>query len=71
MALITARTKVITDVSQLNNFQKGDILVTHNTDNNFVDAMRMASGIITEKTGIRSHAAQIGLAFRYSCYCWG
>ena len=31
------------------------------TDNNYVDAMRLASGIITEEGGVRSHAAQIGM----------
>lgn len=58
---ITARTRVITNISQLNNFRQGDILVTHSTNSDFVDAMRLASGILTEESGVRSHAAQIGL----------
>ncbi len=58
---ITGRTKVIQDVSQLNNFNTGDILVTKATDNQYVDAMRIAGAIVTEETGIRSHAAQIGM----------
>ncbi|NCO75584.1 MAG: pyruvate kinase [Cyanobacteria bacterium] len=58
---ITGRTKVIQDVSQLNNFNTGDILVTKATDNQYVDAMRIAGAIVTEETGVRSHAAQIGM----------
>jgi pyruvate kinase len=58
---ITGRTKVILDVSQLSNFSQGDILVTKATDNQYVDAMRLASAIVTEESGVRSHAAQIGM----------
>jgi len=59
--VITGRTKVIHDVNNLTNFNQGDILVAKGTDNNYVDAMRLASGIITEEGGVRSHAAQIGM----------
>ncbi|BAQ60221.1 pyruvate kinase [Geminocystis sp. NIES-3708] len=59
--IITGRTKVIKDVSQLSNFAQGDILVTKSTDNQYVDAMRLAGAIVTEETGVRSHAAQIGM----------
>ncbi|BAQ66281.1 pyruvate kinase [Geminocystis sp. NIES-3709] len=59
--VITGRTKVIRDISQLSNFCQGDILVTKATDNQYVDAMRLAGAIVTEETGVRSHAAQIGM----------
>ncbi|WP_026101969.1 pyruvate kinase [Geminocystis herdmanii] len=59
--VITSRAKVVQDVSQLSNFSQGDILVTQATDNQYVDAMRLASAIVTEETGVRSHAAQIGM----------
>lgn len=59
--IITGRTKVVYDINNLTNFNQGDILVAKNTDNNYVDAMRLASGIITEEGGVRSHAAQIGM----------
>ncbi|MGY6529376.1 MAG: pyruvate kinase [Cyanobacterium sp.] len=59
--IITGRTKVVHDVNNLTNFNQGDILVARSTDNNYVDAMRLASGIITEEGGVRSHAAQIGM----------
>lgn len=59
--VITGRARVIHDVSQITNFQAGDILVTKSTDNQYVDVMRLASAIVTEETGVRSHAAQIGM----------
>lgn len=59
--IITGRTKVVHDINNLTNFSQGDILVAKSTDNNYVDAMRLASGIITEEGGVRSHAAQIGM----------
>ncbi|WP_431355540.1 pyruvate kinase [Cyanobacterium stanieri] len=59
--IITGRTKVVYDINNLTNFNQGDILVAKSTDNNYVDAMRLASGIITEEGGVRSHAAQIGM----------
>ena len=59
--VITGRTKVVHDPSQLTNFTTGDILVTKGTDNQYIDAMRQAVAIVTEETGVRSHAAQIGM----------
>jgi pyruvate kinase len=59
--IITGRTRVVQDLSQLSNFSQGDILVTKATDNQYVDAMRLAAAIVTEETGVRSHAAQIGM----------
>lgn len=59
--VITGRVKVVQNISQLNNFNQGDILVTKATDNQYVDAMRLAGAIVTEETGVRSHAAQIGM----------
>lgn len=59
--IITGRTRVVQDLSQLSNFSQGDILVTKATDNQYVDAMRLAGAIVTEETGVRSHAAQIGM----------
>lgn len=59
--IITGRTKVVNNINQLNNFIQGDILVTKATDNQYIDAMRLAGGIVTEETGVRSHAAQIGM----------
>lgn len=59
--VITGRVKVVRDVSHLGNFNQGDILVTKATDNQFIDVMRLAGAIVTEESGVRSHAAQIGM----------
>jgi pyruvate kinase len=59
--VVTGRTKVNRDVSNLTNFSQGDILVAKSTDSQYVDAMRLASAIITEEAGVRSHGAQIGM----------
>lgn len=44
------------------NFKPGDILVIPQTTNNILDIMKDASGIVTEATGVNSHAAIVGLA---------
>ncbi len=43
-------------------FHEGDILVVPETNNSMVEYLRRASGIITEKAGMASHAAVVGLA---------
>ncbi len=58
---ITGRARVILEPSQLSSFRPGDILVTYSTDSRYVEAMRVASAIVTEEGGVRSHAAQIGM----------
>ncbi|MBO8128441.1 MAG: pyruvate kinase [Peptococcaceae bacterium] len=41
----------------------GDILVAPATDRDFVPAMKIAGGIVTEVSGLTSHAAIVGLQF--------
>ena len=48
---------IMTDVKKLNEFQKGEILVTEITDPDWEPIMKIASAIITEKGGRTSHAA--------------
>ena len=43
-------------------FRDGDILVIPYTTNDILPQMRRAAAIITEKEGINSHAAIVGLA---------
>lgn len=43
------------------NFESGDILVIHETNNELMRLLKSASGIITERGGIDSHAAVVGL----------
>ena len=45
----------------LENFQDGDILVIDNTNNEMLEILKKASGIITSQSGQNSHAAVVGL----------
>lgn len=51
------RVKVISSISKIAGFEKGDILVTRMTDPDWMPIMRMASGIITNEGGRTCHAA--------------
>src|SRR5205085_6240854 len=55
IAVGTAR--VIRTASQFDQFQRGEILITENTDPDWEPIMKMASGIVTERGGRTSHAA--------------
>lgn len=50
------------DAASAANFRNGDILVTTQTSNEMLPLMKRASGIITERGGMNSHAAIVGLA---------
>ena len=43
-------------------FQPGDIIVAHDTDNDMMEQLRHAGGIIIEKDGEGSHGAIVGLS---------
>ncbi len=45
----------------LRNFQDGDILVVPETSNTLLPILKKASGIVTEKGGMNSHAAIVGM----------
>ncbi len=53
------KVRVITDVSRINQFQKGEVLVTKMTDPDWVPIMRLASAIVTDEGGKTAHAAII------------
>ena len=55
IAVGTAR--VIKSTAQFDQFQRGEILITENTDPDWEPIMKMASGIVTERGGRTSHAA--------------
>jgi pyruvate,water dikinase len=55
--IASGKTRVITDVKKLSEFEKGEILVTEITDPDWEPIMKIASAIITEKGGRTSHAA--------------
>ncbi|GIW66983.1 MAG: intein-containing phosphoenolpyruvate-binding protein [Candidatus Parcubacteria bacterium] len=49
--ITSGKVKVIKDVSKINEFQEGEILVTEMTDPDWVPIMKKAKGIITDKGG--------------------
>ncbi len=53
------KVKVIMDIHDANNFEKGDILVTDMTDPDWEPIMKLASAIITNRGGRTCHAAII------------
>ncbi len=57
---ITAEITVINEPGDLENFKDGNIMVIYDTDNSMLDSMEKATGIITEQSGLTSHAAIVG-----------
>ena len=51
-----------TEEDALRNFQDGDVLVIPETSNALLPIMKKASAIVTERGGLNSHAAIVGLA---------
>jgi len=51
------KVRIIPDVSQISQFQKGEVLVTKMTDPDWVPALRIASAVITDEGGRTCHAA--------------
>jgi pyruvate kinase len=58
---VSGRARVAHSAIEVNNFKHGEILVARNTNVDFVELIRKASGIITEDDSLTSHAAVIGL----------
>lgn len=55
----SGKVRVIKDISKISEFKQGEILVTKMTDPDWVPAMRIAKGIITDEGGKTCHAAII------------
>ncbi|MBM3250859.1 MAG: phosphoenolpyruvate synthase [Candidatus Nealsonbacteria bacterium] len=53
------RVRVISDVSKIIQFKKGEVLVTKMTDPDWVPIMRLASAIVTDEGGKTCHASII------------
>ncbi|MCC5639506.1 pyruvate kinase [Nostoc sp. CHAB 5844] len=58
---VSGRARVAHTGIDVSNFNPGDILVAPRTGADFVEAIRKASGIITEEESLTCHAAVIGL----------
>ncbi|MEX1307335.1 MAG: pyruvate kinase [Eubacteriales bacterium] len=57
------------EAEALENFENGDILVIPKTSNNIMNILKEASAIITEKKGVYSHAAIVGLTREIPVIC--
>jgi pyruvate, water dikinase len=53
----TGKIRIITNASEIGQFQQGEVLVTKMTDPDWVPIMRIASAIITDEGGKTCHAA--------------
>lgn len=53
----------------IRNFSDGDILVIPETSNMIINVLKKASGIITEKSGVTSHAAIVGMTLDIPVIC--
>jgi len=58
--IVSGVVRVIKDVSQIEQVQEGDIIVTPMTDPDWVPAMKRAAGIVTDRGGRTCHAAIVG-----------
>lgn len=62
--VVTGTVRVIHDPRDINQMQKGDILVTDMTDPDWVPVMKRAAGIITNRGGRTCHAAIVSRELR-------
>ena len=51
------KARIIRDARQLGEFEKGEVLITENTDPDWEPIMKVAAAIVTERGGRTSHAA--------------
>lgn len=65
--IVTARAKVIEDMSGMDRLEVGDILVTKYTDTGWTSKFAMLSGIITEYGGVLCHAAIVSREYGIPC----
>jgi len=61
---ITGKTFVTNNhIEAENKLKNGEILVTHDTDRDYIPAIKKAAALITEVGGLTSHAAIVGLEY--------
>jgi len=61
------RVHIISDVSKIEKFQKGEVLVTRMTDPDWMPAMRIASAIVTDEGSKVCHAAIVSRELEIPC----
>jgi len=65
--IATGKVRVIRDVKNIHEFQKGEVLVTEITDPDWEPIMKIASAIVTDKGGRTSHAAIVSRELGIPC----
>ena len=61
------RVRIVLDVTQLQEFKVGEILVTTMTTPNFIAAMKKSAAIVTNDGGITCHAAIVSRELGKPC----
>ena len=61
------RAQVIFSISQMKNFEEGNVLITKMTDPDWVPIMKMASAIVTDEGGKTAHAAIVSRELGIPC----
>jgi len=61
------RVRIIKDISKIQDFSKGDILVTGMTRPEFVPIMEKAAAIVTDEGGVTCHAAIVSRELGVPC----
>ncbi len=56
----SGKVRVIEDISGIEEFKEGEVLVTKMTDPDWVSIMRFASAIVTDEGGKTAHASIVG-----------
>ncbi|MBE5936197.1 MAG: phosphoenolpyruvate synthase [Lachnospiraceae bacterium] len=65
--VVTAKARVIKDISQLDTVEKGDILIAKYTDTGWTPKFAKLAGIVTEFGGILCHAAVVSREYGIPC----
>ncbi|CAH0724658.1 unnamed protein product, partial [Brenthis ino] len=64
---VIARVCVVKDLSEIDQLQQGDVLVTHSTDIGWSPYFPLLAGIVTELGGLISHGAVIAREYGLPC----
>lgn len=65
--VVSGRVRIINQVSQLNTFKPGEVLVTHLTDPDWISVIKSSSALITDEGSKTCHAAIISRELGIPC----